>query len=466
VLIHENAGESFLPFAEACGRFTPTIALRPDEAIFLEIGGSARLYSESSLPARITALAQRFGVRCRVAVADNAPSALAMARYPMYQRTKNLRDLPLAALFDYAHPFADRTDDGDLRRRMNAKITAMIHVLELLGVRSLGEFATLPRETLASRFGKEAIQLSARIWGMEDPAWPVFRPVDPILEKEEVDDVVSQRGTEGLEALVFVLRGVVDRAMARLRGRGERASVIRLGIETEKWSVLKTRKREWRIELPLAHGSVAGLVPILQERLSFDLQREPLRAPIQRLELEIVESVPGVCAQRDLFSRKEEEAEEWRALVGRLTQKLGKNRAFVAQPVERYLPERAYARVLQDPVTQGAVALAAAEQLPERPARLLKNPEPLSRQGQVLQSTRGRRWRALDWLGPERLAGEWWKDPEFKGFKRDYYRVVTEGGELLWVYINRLVAQNQATLPQQGGLPVMQEELFLHGYFD
>jgi protein ImuB len=32
--------------------------------------------------------------------------------------------------------------------------------------------------------------------------------------------------------------------------------------------------------------------------------------------------------------------------------------------------------------------------------------------------------------GPERLSGDWWKDP----YRREYFRVCTGEGELLWLY--------------------------------
>jgi protein ImuB len=32
--------------------------------------------------------------------------------------------------------------------------------------------------------------------------------------------------------------------------------------------------------------------------------------------------------------------------------------------------------------------------------------------------------------GPERLSGDWWKDP----YHREYFRICTADGELLWLY--------------------------------
>ena len=55
-------------------------------------------------------------------------------------------------------------------------------------------------------------------------------------------------------------------------------------------------------------------------------------------------------------------------------------------------------------------------------------------------------WRAVrEFQGPERLSGDWWED----GYCREYYRVTTEAGELLWVFYE----------PRQRGW-------FWHGWWD
>src|SRR4051812_29383867 len=101
------ARKDMTAFAEACFRFSPQISIRQDEAVLLEIGASRRLFSEESLRARLQVLAHRFfgetGVR--IAIADSAAGALAGARYPQYERTRDFKQLPLAALLDYANPF-------------------------------------------------------------------------------------------------------------------------------------------------------------------------------------------------------------------------------------------------------------------------------------------------------------------------------------------------------------------------
>jgi protein ImuB len=48
---------------------------------------------------------------------------------------------------------------------------------------------------------------------------------------------------------------------------------------------------------------------------------------------------------------------------------------------------------------------------------------------------RGRDHRVMRATGPERIAPEWWlDDPNWRSGQRDYWIVVTERGERLWLY--------------------------------
>ena len=327
-----------------------------------------------------------------------------------------LQDLPLNAIVDYVTPFGV---DPDLER----KLEKVIHTLKVLGLKNVGEFATIPPRTLSSRFGKEAVELSARIRKQLEMPWPGFHPSLTIVEKAPVED------SENLEAIGFVLKGLVDRAIARLHGRCERASIIQVDFDLVKWGrrssstggsqspLGQSHIREFRLELPIAQGSTRGLFPIIQEHLSVALQREPLTAPVDSIHLQILESVPSRGSQRDFFSRKEEESEVWDALVARLSLKIGAGKVYTAVPVDRYLPEKAYMRSIKKLSDKEYIT----PQWPHRPTRMLKHPQRLSEfpVGQV--------------HGPERISGEWWNS-QYEGFFRDYYRLKTADGQELWIF--------------------------------
>ncbi len=454
--------QELVALAEACLRFSPHVSIRPGEGIFLEVGASRLLFSEESLRQRMKVLALRMlqagstGLSVRVAIGCSPAEALLQARYPDYERSRNLRDLPLRALMDYVSPFRWEADQAE-------RLDRMICLLESLGIRDVGGFTALPRTSLASRFGRESVRVAASVWGEYETPWSGFKPKDRIVERAEVSDPEVYGLFMELEGCVFVLRGLVDRAMARLRGRGERVLSVEIHLQPDG--------RLLRIDLPLPQGSASGLVPLIKEKLAGEFSRRPLRGPVEKVRFEILESVPAAGMQRDFFLRKEEDQEAWEGVVARIAQKIGKERVFVAQLVERYLPEKAYLRKLVSvpPVIAGfsrsdcvVASLVKSEsrsvrrvsevvEWPRRPVRMLRSPERLCKEGRTLRVLRnGSRWKVVSWEGPDRVSGEWWKDASFDGFSRDYYQVVVEGGEVLWIYL------------ESGA----EEVIYLHGYFD
>ena len=81
---------------------------------------------------------------------------------------------------------------------------------------------------------------------------------------------------------------------------------------------------------------------------------------------------------------------------------------------------------------------------PERPLRLLREPQVLYKSGDSLFHEE-KMWRIRGWEGPEILKTEWWVEK----MERHYFKIDTHSGEDLWVF----------TIPGS-------TKIFLHGYFD
>lgn len=448
---YARSRQRFQELAEACLRFTPLVAARGDEALFLDVTACRSLLRESpvsgippkaSAPTehgfllRLTTLASRFGCRVRITISGDPGTALAMARHGCAHPEL----LPVDALTEYASPF--RAD-----AKLEARVAAVISTLNALGIESLQEFAKLPPGTLASRFGPEGVDLGHRICDSFGLPWPGLRLPERVFERLELED-----GCESLETALFCLKGMIDRSMARLRGRALRASIVELQFTLERGL-----PRRWSIVLPVAQGTASGLLPILRERLGFDIQRRPLEAPIRTICFRVLETAPGRGSQRDFFDRRENEGEERDALLGRLAERLGPDRAFEARTEDRHLPEGAWSQA--PPGNVIPLRAAAPAPVPPRPTRLLKRPEPLLKEGDLLviaaradrpdTSSKRNHWRVVEWDGPERITGEWWLESGGTGFQRDYYRAVTDAGEQLWVFQH----------PRGSGF-------YLHGFFD
>ncbi|MFI5304088.1 MAG: hypothetical protein ACHQYP_04760 [Nitrospiria bacterium] len=389
--------------AEASLQWTPQVAIS-HEAVFLEVGKCRKIYREQTLLGQLRSLNKRLGLKPKVGVANEVATALAMARFQVSQK----QNLPIEAVIDYFSPWG-ATD----------ALNSMIGLLKRLGIAKLEDFLSLPAKTLSSRFGKEAIWAVRKVKEADQILWPTFVPEEVLIEKLEFE---TGGPSTHLESLLFSAKTIIDRAMIRLKGRGKKASVIQFVIEQEPYSTVKEPERSYRINLSMPQGRVSGILPIIKDRLESELVRCPLTAPIISIAFQILESVPAQEAERDFFNRKEEEKEAWGLLVSRLSEKLGKEKVFIASPVERHLPEKSWTKTF----TQ---SLEAFLPIPARPLRLLKSPKVITISGKNIHAGR-KRWEIEEIEGPERLSGEWW----FESFDRDYFKVTSRSGEILWIY--------------------------------
>ena len=74
-----------------------------------------------------------------------------------------------------------------------------------------------------------------------------------------------------------------------------------------------------------------------------------------------------------------------------------------------------------------------------RPVRMLDPPQPIDAvaapdEAPVAFTWRRVRHRIRNADGPERIAGEWWRDTATVTPMRDYFRVEDDAGERFWLY--------------------------------
>jgi protein ImuB len=439
------------PLAEACIRFSSKIALREAEAIFIETGRSRLLYSQQTLIAKLNILCKRFGLMPRITFAADAATALATARYNEPRPAL----LPLETLEDYASPFVK---DEELSKRLKA----MVAKLKSLGLESLADFLGLPSIQLGNRFPREATLLWQQLKNGTPEVWQYFKPQEAIEEKASLLNPEQTVGCAELEPLLFVLKSVADRVLARLRGRGLRLSAFDLALTLD----LKP-KRVVSFRLPLPQSSTMEVTRLLHERLSWDFQRQPLSAPVMSLIFRVIETAPGAVRQVDLFSKQDDESEAFSSLVNRLTQRFGPHKVYQAALSERYRPETAWIRKHGDirwPLGKGSLAVSPTFN-PKRPLRLLPKPRYLEFDTKSLRDSEGHSWNLLDAEGPERLCGDWEQDDQCRGFFRDYFRVVSDKGENLWIFCvsDKDVQSLAEPRPLQSR---SHDKFFLHGFFD
>jgi protein ImuB len=325
-----------------------------------------------------------------------------------------------------------------------------------LGWKKIGQLAERDPSELETRFGPAGLEAHRWARGEDDRAFHALPPP----EHREVSLEFESSATD-LEPLLFALRHLLARLCADLTG-GLCASELRLRLTLDGG-----RSQE---------ATVLPARPTRRESLLFDLCRaalerseggEVLTAPVSSLALELRETAAAEARQGDLFRRGWRMDGGWDDPLGaaialaRLQARLGGE--VVVTPAVR-ADHRPESRSVWAPVTPKALASSSAPggsagrastelaaysngssfSLENRASpgaarvssalRLL--PEPIAvrvrtegNQPVELHDDGGRH-ELVAAEGPERLSGDWWKDP----YRREYFRVCTSAGELLWLF--------------------------------
>jgi protein ImuB len=390
-------------------RFTPSTAANAPGGLWLDITGCARLWrGERRLVEAIIEQLSARGIPCRAAVADTFGAAWAFARrtdryhiLPPEGHRDLLPDLPLGAL------------------RLSAETLAG---LRRLGLKTIGQAMALPRTQLAGRFEDLLPRLDQAL-GDAPEAVAFEHPPSLWFESAAFADFIMtpddlQRAIDMLAAKLCHRLGEAGQGGQRFEARffGADNSIQRISIATS-----------------LPNRDAKGIGKLLAARLEtidpgFGIEVVTLRAG--RIE---------PMAERQIaMDHRGDGLANIAPLIDKLGNRLGFKNVWRFDVQESHWPERSTARVapLAEPykhVWQNGWA---------RPIRLLPRPEPIDVTASIPDDPPVQfRWRRIVRKvrraeGPERIAPEWWQEPEGKPAKkaRDYYRVEDESGARFWVY--------------------------------
>jgi protein ImuB len=427
-------------------RLSPTVGALPPDAVVAEISragaGAARLLdprlAELELMARLRRQLEGLGHRCQLAVADDPTTALTCATWaagdllvPPGEAPAALAPLPLEAL---GLPEAE------------------LSLLQALGLQTVGDFAALPGGAIAGRLGPAGVAAHALARGAGPrgalQAWGAAGPL--VVSRDLPDPVVE------VDALLFVLNGLLREAASLLAAEGQAASelVVDFGLSGGL-------QQQLRLRLGRPSRDPSHMLRLLRQRMD----RLSLRAPAERLQVELPDPQPFSGRQRDLLD-PHRGGEAVGDVVAALLDAMGPDSVGVAQLADRHRPEAAWAlgaparwmaaaplppgpgprshvatrpAALREAEAQDPAAAWAGHQPappPLRPALLIEPPIALEvrvgRWGRPEAVHHEGRWQPLRAAhGPERLAGEWWAPV---AFTRSYWRVELWDGRGAWVY--------------------------------
>ncbi len=440
--------------AEYCRRWTPLAACDAPDGMFLDITGCAHLFGgEAGLGADLRTRLTRQEFNVRVAIASTPGAAWALSRYGMEaillagSERGTLAKLPIAAL------------------RIESDTVA---ALARVGLKKIGDLYELPRAPLAARFGKALLErLDCALGLLDEPLSPRLEVAPYMAERPFAEPI----GRE--EDVLAAVACLAQKLAAMLERRGEGARRLELALfraDGAVFTIIAATSRP-------SHDAEA-LADLFAARL--DVLRDDLDPGFgyDLVRLSVLEADRIDATQNDLAGP--DNAEELARLIDHLGARLGPSRIVRQEAYESHLPERAVLHVPVGGIGAAAWKIAEPETPPERPMRLLLNPELVEEVVAMVPDGPPARFRWRHVLhevaraeGPERIADEWWRMEESRP-TRDYYRVEDREGRRFWLFREGLYGRKEKGLlkrEEEGeGLLAREEEhvpprWFMHGTF-
>jgi protein ImuB len=362
--------------------FSSQVSLDFAHALVLEIGASRGLFGDwPRLSRRLRAELTDLGFRHRLVAAPHPHAARVLAN--AYE------EIGIDA------PQLDQAL-GQLPIERSGLPADVATAFSRMGMRTLRQVFTLPRETIARRFPKRVLAHLDEIRGIEAPPLSYFQPPDRFEAVIEFEHEV-----ETSQGLLFPLRRLTSDLSAFLSSRdgGVQRFSLQFVHEFHPTTVIA-------IGLLSAEREAGVLFDIARSRL--DQVRLPAATRALRL---LADELPAfVPAGRDLFDTRPQQAVPWEQLRERLRARLGDAAVHGLAVQADHRPERA---------TGETPPRLPPPDLPLRPGWLLERPMPL----------RETRFDIL--AGPERIESGWWDENDAR---RDYYVIRTAQGQRAWVF--------------------------------
>jgi protein ImuB len=407
---------------------SPRVSRASLGAFWLDAGGWDRRGGEEAFieAARSAALAVGYP-EARIGLADTAAAARTatwlresgVCRVPSGEDARFLATFPLDLL-----PFS-----GDL-----------LDLLQALGLEMVGALAALEPGEVEERLGAEGVRAHRWARGLDDGREGPFGGRPP---SDWVAEVEFPGPVERLEPLLFLLKSCLDPLSDALAIEGLCLRGLDLIIETEEGPV----RRKLRPARPTRQ------VPMLLSLCRSALEGLQISGRALGLRVEAEEVIPAVAEQIDLFEAARPDPDALATALSRLQGRWGLEAVVRPEAVDSHRPEKTGRWEPVDLMSEltrrglrrngsggvGKVDGAVSERsdasgTPSLVLRLWPRPQPLEvriEAGGIGAVAPNGSWRAVRTLqGPERLSGDWWEDH----YQREYYRVGTVAGELLWVF--------------------------------
>ena len=406
---------------ETAAALSPRIENAGDGIIFLDLDGLERHWpDERALAAALIQAAERTGLAARVGIASSKLAARIAADQsgsptliPAGEEAGFLAPLPLSRLLTE---------------------TRILERLERWGIRSIGQFAELPKHEIASRFGAAGHLLHRQARGID--AHPLI-PYSPTATFDEGMDL--EWPLTSIEPFLFVARAALERMCDRLRRRGLACLRLETSLRLEP-----DGSHDRSVELPTPTRDVKTLLTLVK----LDLEANSPGAPVIGFTLRGHPDRPRE-AQLALFGPAALSPDRLATTLARLFTLLGPNGIGSPRPaaghrpegfkLERFTPPPPSEVRETEPQSQSKTygLLAVRTLRPPIPLEVIIDSQPrrINTPATAIEKRRPRIEGTVRIAsGPWSLEEDWWTE---NPVDRDYWDVELSEGSIYRIYCDR-----------------------------
>ncbi|MFD4642718.1 DNA polymerase Y family protein [Lentzea sp. NPDC058436] len=271
----------FEPVAEAVEELAPGIEVVQPGLVAVPARGPIGYFGSAEQAAEriVDHIATHSGTEAQVGVADSLFGATKAAHRNVI--------VPSGRTAEFLRPLGVHELDAP----------ELVDLLRRLGLKTLGSFADVPENAVASRFGGPATRQHRLARGLPERPLDKRRPAPELAVTETFDEPV-----ERVDAAAFAAKLLSERLHENLAARSLACTRLGIHARTENDEELH---RVWRAAEPLTPRGIADRV---RWQLDGWLTRERLTSGIRALILEPVEVVNGTALQLGLWGHDDERA--------------------------------------------------------------------------------------------------------------------------------------------------------------
>lgn len=434
---------------ELASSISPRVETVGEGIVAMDITGLERaMGTPAGIAAALLHRAERIGFEVGVGIADG-PSTARIAAHAAARDGEVivvasggdagwLAPLPLTALASVVEGPVGRwespTAGAAARRRERPSWEEVAEGLRRVGLTRIGDLARLSLAEVTTRFGR----VGGRAWRIaagQDPTTIQPAPSPPDLS-EGVD---LEYGIDSLEALLFVLRGLLDRLAARLQVLSLACRRLEIHLDLESGAT---------VQLDVGVLSPTRDVKTLTLLSRSALEKQPPRTSVQAVR---ILAIPDRArpAQLDLFRAAGPPPERLATTLARLDALCGTGRVGRPVPPSGHRPDEM--SVAPFAPSEGSVEPPRPTAVREDLLPALRAIRPPIPADVYLECGRiayvrapGLAGRAVVSSGPWRIETEWWNDSPCR---RDYYDIQLSDGGVYRLYRDLGRAPAEALAP-------------------